>query len=194
MALPDWLKNIWHALGSLLGAIGSFLLNFFASSNDVVDDINHIVTTVQASVLNIKNEIEAVKNFEFDPAWETRVINVPRAISAIQDLKERLFDDFRQRLETLVEPIHELSLILHQEAAPDVGDPQHAVSAISKGAVKLNEIVTMIHQLRDAIDTVADFIDLFSELREDLETLDLLFLPQGKPKQWVTAHYKKRVG
>jgi hypothetical protein len=121
------------------------------------------------------------------------VINVPQAAEQIQNLKALIIDDFRTRIDTIIEPVHELSLILHQEAAPDVGDPQGAVNALSKAGVKLGHLVTMVHQVRTALHTVSDFVALFDTLRENLESLDALFLPQGRPKVAGDYHYRKRV-
>ena len=189
-----WIKKALSFLANLLVAIAHFIFESFTHYDEVVADINDIVATWAATKANIAIELERIRNFEFDPKWKTRVINVPQAAQQIQDLKSLIVDDFRARVDTLIEPVHELTLILHQEAAPDVQDPQGAVNAMSKASVKLGHVVTMIHQVRDALHTVADFVSLFDTLRENLESLDALFLPQGKPKIAGEYHYRKRLG
>jgi hypothetical protein len=63
---------------------------------------------------------------------------------------------------------------------------------MSKASVKLGHVVTMIHQVRDALDEVQSFVELFDKLRENLESLDSIFLPQGSSKTTVTETYRKR--
>lgn len=189
----SWLRHLWDSIATILGAIGHFIGDFFTHADEVVDDINHMRETYIATKLNIEREIQQIRDFKFDPKWKNRVINVPAAIDQLQLLKETLFGDFRDRLETLQEPIHQLTLILHQEAAPDAGDPTHAISALSRTSVKLNHIVTMVHQLRDAFDVVCDFVDIFRQLREELSSLDAIFLQQGNLRHWTTDHLRRRV-
>ena len=188
----DWLKKVLKLLATLLYACAHFIFESFTHYDQVVTDINDIVATWKATKLNLEREVTKIREFKFDPKWKTRVINVPIAATQIQELKALLFDDWKHRIDTLVEPVHELTLILKQESAPDVGDPQGAINALSKTSVKLGHVVTMITQVKTALHTVSDFVDLFDRLREELEGLDSLFLQQGNTKKVVDEHYRKR--
>lgn len=187
-----WLKDMWSSIAGVLGAVAHFVFNAFTHYDTIADDVQHIVTTVQAAKLNIEREVLEVKKFKFDPRWKTRVINVPIAAQQILDLKALLLDDFKNRLQTITEPVHELSLILKTEASPNVGDPSGAAGALAKTEVKLGHVVTMIHQVRQSLDEITNFIDIFRTLRENFEGLDALFLQQGNPKIVVDEHYRKR--
>jgi hypothetical protein len=187
-----WLKKVLGFLGQLLVAIAHFVFESFTHYDEVVADVNHIVDTWSAIKLNIETEVGKIREFKFDPHWKTRVINVPQAAEQIQELKAMLFDDWKGRVDKVVAPVHELTQVLRQERAPDVGDPQGAVNAMSKASVKLGHVVTMIHQVRDALDEVQSFVELFDELRQNLESLDSIFLPQGSSKTTVTETYRKR--
>jgi len=187
-----WLQKVLHFLATVITACAHFIFESFTHYDEVVADINDIVTTWKAIKLNVEREVEKIRKFKFDPKWKTRVINVPAAAEQIQELKALLFDDFKGRIDKIVEPVHELTLILHQEAAPDVGDPQGAVNALSKASVKLGHVVTMIHQVRDALHEIESFVELFDQLRENLESLDALFLQQGNVKKVVDVSYRQR--
>jgi hypothetical protein len=187
-----WLKKVLGFLGQLIVAIAHFVFESFTHYDEVVADVNHIVHTWSAIKLNIEREVGKIRQFKFDPHWKTRVINVPQAAEQIQDLKAMLFEDWKDRVDKVVAPVHELTLVLRQERAPEVGDPQGAVNAMSKASVKLGHVVTMIHQVRDALDEVQSFVELFDKLRENLESLDSIFLPQGSSKTTVTETYRKR--
>ncbi len=189
----DWLRKLWRIISQLLGAILHFVVNAFTHYDQVVDDINAIMTRYAHAKETIQKEIAELRKFQFNPAWKTRVINVPAAIERTQELQARILDDFQNRLRQIVEPVHELTLILKQESAPNPGDPTGAVSALSKTEAKLGEVVVMIHQVRIAFDSVTEFVDLFSELRKDVETLDVIFLQQKNPRKWSTEHLRKRV-
>jgi len=187
-----WILRQLRRVLRFFGDIGHFILESFSHYDAIVEDVTHIVQTFNVGKANIEREIQAIREFEFNPRWSTRVINVPAVAEHLQDLKALLFDDWKERLTLIVEPIHELSLIIHQEAQPDVSDPQGAVSAMSKATVKLGHIVTMLHQIRIAFDEVMNLVDLFDRLRTEAEGLDALFLQQGNTKITVDDHYRKR--
>jgi hypothetical protein len=112
-------------------------------------------------------------------------------VQHIQELKELLIDDFRTRIETMTAPVHEFVLIFKTEQI-QAGDPQQAVSTLAKAEAKLGEVVTLLTQLKNALKEVEKFEELFSTLRNNIETLDVIFLQQGNPKLTVDEHYRKR--
>jgi hypothetical protein len=125
--------------------------------------------------------------FQFEPAWKSRVINVPKAIEQIQNLIADVSDGWKERFELLRAPIHELTLIFKAEEIPDAGDPLHQVSGLSKASVKIDEIATMIKQLADASDQVVEVVELFDKVRDAIQTLEPLFLQQGNSRSRIST-------
>jgi hypothetical protein len=178
-------------IAAILAAIWHFLFNAFTHYDQVSQDVEDIAVTVRSIIDNVKAERARVKEFKFDPKWKTRVISVPAAVENIQELRGAVLDAFAGKMETLYQPIHEFSLIFKTEAI-EQGDPQQAVSALSKAEVKLGHLVTFIAQTKTAVHEIADFVDLFQTLRDNAEGLDVLFLPQGSLKTVVDVRYRKR--
>lgn len=184
--------GLFRSIASILAAIWSFLFNAFTHYDQVAADAEDIAATVRRIITNIQAERDAIKRFKFSPHWKSRVISAPRVVENLQDLKGAVFDDLHDRLEKIYAPVHEFALIFKTEAI-ESGDPQQAVSALSKAEVKLGHVVTMIHQVRDALHEIEDLTALFDRLRVDTESLDELFLPQTNPRKRVSG-FKLRVG
>jgi hypothetical protein len=182
----DFLRRIWSAITGFFGS-------FFQAEVDISENINRIINNFTEGRRNIEDGVDRIKNFEFNPQWRTRVINVPAAADAVRALYEEVFGDFRERLQTLVEPVHQLSLIFRAEK--ENPDPLGGPSALARTAVKVDEIATMIKQLADASKVALDFTQAFDDVIINLETLDVIFLQQGNPRQWVSdEHARIRLG
>jgi len=171
-------------IAGILSGIWHFIFQSFTHYDQVVEDCQQIHSQVVAIKANVEREIQQIRAFKFNPRWKSRVINVPKAVEAIQNLKATVFDDFRERITKIEEPIHEFILIFKSEEISH-GDPQQAVSALSKAEVKLGHIVTLLHQVRVAIEQISDFVKLFGELRDQVEGLDALFLQQGNLRRYL---------
>ena len=183
-------RRFWE----IITAIASFIFQSFTHYNEVATDIITIVTEWRRIRENVRVEAQRLREFRFDPKWKTRVINVPIAVEQIQDLQQRIFLGWSDRINAIVEPFHELSLVLTTEAAPDPGDPQRAVSALARAQVKLGHIVVAIHQVAEAMQTVGNVVDLFDEVRSQIESFDALFLQQGNTRRVSREKASIRVG
>lgn len=183
--------SLIRGIAGILAAIWHFLLNTFTHYDQVADDAEDIAATVRAIIANIKAERDRVEAFRIDPRWKTRVISVPRAVENLQELRGAVLDGLHDKLQVIYAPVHEFALIFKTETL-EQGDPQQAVSALSKAEVKLGHVVTLIHQVREALHQIEDFVALFTQLRENVEGLDALFLPQGSSKTVVDIKYRKR--
>ncbi len=185
-------KQFFKGLGGLLSAIWSFLFESFTHYDSVLADVQDMVTTFNEIKANLQKEVEDIKAFKFDPHWKTRVINVPSAVQAIQDLKSLFIDDFRDRIDTLFAPIHAMALIFQSDKIT-AGDPSQAVNALVKAQAKLGDISTMVHELAAALHEVGNLQDLFDQLLTQVESLDALFLNQSKPRKFLTERAYKRI-
>lgn len=175
---------------SIIGAAGRFFDSLFQSEIHIVDNLQHIVDKFNETKLSIEHEVKLIREFEFDPHWKSRVINVPIAIEQIKTLVSHVADTFKGKLETLKAPIHDLSLIFKAEAAP--ASDQEKPSAIARAAVKVDEIATMIDQLAKAMDVIADFTHLAEDITKEIQNLDSLFLSQGRTQKKQTLTIRKR--
>lgn len=185
MALLGSISGFFGGLGSLLSsavaAAGRFFNSLFQTELEITDNITKIVKDSEETKKNIKAEIEKLKSFEFNPRWKSRVINVPTAIDQSKQLIEKVIHTFSGKLERLLQPIKDLHTIFEGESAPDpLGDKP---AAISKAAVKVNHIATMISDLAKAMDDVKDMSKLVKDVTDSLESLDTLFLSQGNPQK-----------
>lgn len=180
-------SGFFGGLGSLfssaVAAAGRFLNSLFQTELAIADNVSKIVTDFEETKSNIQAEIQKLRDFEFNPRWKSRVINVPVAIDQTKSLVQKVIDTFSGKLEQIKQPIHDLNLIFKGEAAPDpLGDKP---AAIAKAAVKVDEIATMIASLAKAMDDVKDMSALVKDVTDSIEGLDTLFLSQGRPQKKV---------
>lgn len=174
-------KDLLSELGALAAAVGKFLLEFFTSSNEISSDISTIIADAQELKASLEREVQALKDFEFDPQWKTRVINVPKAIDQIKALVEKIAQTFGGKFQQILQPFKDLHTLLQQEAAPDpLGDKP---SALVQASVKYGHIVVAVHSLATAMDDIKDMASLFEELTNDIKTLDTIFLQQGNSRE-----------
>lgn len=186
------LKGLEDLLKEILDAAKRFFHSLFQSEADIIDNCTGIVTDYQLIKENLKRDVDALRHFKVDPAWKTRVINVPIAIEQIGKIGGKLQDFWNEQLQEITEPIHELSLILKQEGPTTSGtrgvlDPAGTPSGLARAAVKVDEIATMVAQIRRAMDTLVNLTGpLFEELTKSIEALEPLFLQQRNPRARVT--------
>jgi hypothetical protein len=173
----NWFKRAWQAVTSFLGS-------FFQAEVNISENITTIINSFTEGRRNIEDGVYRIKHFKFDPQWRTRVINVPAAADAVVALYEEVFGDFRERMQILVEPIHQLSLIFRAEK--ENPDPLGGPSALARTSVKIDEIATMISQLAEASKVALNFTQAFDDVIINLETLDVIFLQQGNKRKWVS--------
>lgn len=193
----DTLKSLGggllSAIQAVLGAIARFFGSLFQAEVNIVDNLHRIVEAFDETKDSIEREVQKIKEFKFDPKWKTRVISVPQAVDQIKDLVDTVVAGFKDKIAEIRAPIHDLSLIFKAEAleSQSIADQP---SKLAKVGVKIDEIATMIDDLADAMESVKDMAELFEKITEDIQSLDEVFLPQGKTKQLVDVSYRKRTG
>lgn len=172
---------MFNWIRSVINAVTGFFGRLFSAEVNVVDNITGIVANYRTGRSQIEDGVERLKNFQFDPRWKTRVINVPIAIEAIVALYDEVFGDFKERLGQIIEPVHQLQLIFH--ADKEQAGLTEVPSGLSRTAVKIDEIATMIAQIKTATDTALTFTQAFDDIIINLETLDAIFLGQTNPRR-----------
>lgn len=179
------------AIGDWLRRMGSAIANGNDAAEHHTDNILDLWDTLHRDTLNLINDLNDLKHFDFDPKWSTRVINVPRAVDGIQEvfdiikngLKER-FGELFQAIETLKNALHDT--VHHLPTNPDGGG---IVTAIVD---KFGATYVALTAFQKAYTKVTDIVEMIDNVKRRIETLDDLFLPQGSTKKTVDEHYRKR--
>lgn len=178
--LPAPLQRLWHLL------------------TDFVTRTKTLSADAHTLVANVATELDAIRHFTFQPQWRTRVINVPRLEQAVQDRIGSVTDianRVRDELATIREKVHAQPTFNPSELE-DLKIlrrlPQRVVAAAEKllgwATLILDAVVSIEQLVQDANAIVNDI----REIRITIETLDVLFLPQGNPKSTVDVKYRKR--
>jgi hypothetical protein len=189
---PEWLRPLENGVKSLLGFLGYTLAKIFGDFSAVESDMQRIHTNLTALTANLKSEGQKLKDFKFQPKWNQRVINVPKAIEHIKQLADDVMNGWRERIDKLEAPVKSFVAVFKQEAEPDpLGDKPAAVTRV---AVKIGHVVTLVHQLADASDEIVKIEALFTTIREDIETLEPLFLQQGNSRATKREKAFVRIG
>jgi methyl-accepting chemotaxis protein len=181
------LMAIWNALGHVYEYVRNFL--------------NHILTLFQrihALISDIETEINEIKNFEFDPRWRTRVISVPVAYEKLHRLATEIPSEVVNAVKDLVQQLRSKF-----EAAPEKFDAEELESDLKLLPEKLakmgEKVLAWVTLITDAITSISAAVDDlqtlvsdFREIRQDIENLDAIFLPNRGPRKFVDIHYRKR--
>lgn len=186
-------QAIINVLTSILGAAARFFGTLFQAEIEISDNIGRISDNLRALKANTEHEIGELRKFKFDPKWKTRVVNVPKAIEQIKKIMADFTDGWKKRFEKIEAPIHDFKLLFTAEKL-QAGDPNEQAAGLSKAAVKIDEIATLIKQLAIATDAIKEVVDLFTEARHQIETLDAIFLQQGNSRQAVRRQSRIRLG
>ena len=181
---------------SFLNTVTSGIQSIIGELKKIIDVVLHIrdytvgvVEDVTALIQEITAEVDAIKNFKFQPAWKNRVISVPRVIDNVQALIA-LPGIVISAVKDLISNVR--SRITATEAA-------EAVEEVIPGLGQAAGIVTLICEILIIIKgSVADLktvVDAIKTVRKDVEDLDLIFLPNRNPRKIVTETTAKiRVG
>jgi hypothetical protein len=112
----------------------------------------------------------------------------------MKNLIDEVTKGWQTRLDALRDPLHEFILIFKAEKA-EAGSPQEQVSGMTKAAVKVDEIATLIAQLAKASDTLVEIDSMFDDIINFFEKLEPVFLQQNnKRKTLHDAQVKVRIG
>lgn len=191
--VKDFGSNLWSEIKTVTAAIFSFLGSFVGSINASVDDINQIIDDWNEIKEGIQAEIQKIKDFQFHPKLKSRVINVPIAIDQMHGFAEDLRSFFTEKIQSLIDPIHDLVQEIKADAASiqSTGDKP---SALARAATISHGIETSIHQIRQAMDAAKDLSDLANKITDNLSGLDPLFLQQKNPRQKAKTLGLIRIG
>jgi gas vesicle protein len=197
MALINIFKGLAGNLMTLWNLIGhayEYIKNFWNHLLTLIDRIKTLVT-------DIETEIQAIKDFEFDPRWRTRVISVPVAYQQLHRLAVDIPSEITTAVKDIIEQIRtKVEAGTGETGDFDVEDLEADLKLLPEKLAKAGEkILGFVTLITDAVLSISALVDDlqtlvtdFSEIRQDIENLDAIFLPTGRPRRAVDVHYRKR--
>jgi hypothetical protein len=179
------------SIGSWFRSLGSSIASLFVSTEEkfvgVIDVFFKVEDDLKAAVQTFKD----LEKFDFDPKWRTRVINVPRAIEAIQQTFDIIRFGLRDKFDELRSTVETLINTLKGDQGRSVSD--EGPSAVANVASKVASISIALTQFQEAFHTAVQFEQMIDDIKQKIESLDDLFLPQDKPRKYITKKRRARV-
>lgn len=181
--LLNLILDLWHKLVDLVihGA-----RNVDDNSTKILDTYDQIVVDTRNVVVFLRD----LRSFEFDPKFKTRVISVPRAMDAINELLFIIIHGFKDKFGIIHQSFQELVAALEGH-----GPGQHfpdGNTAMTKVVAYVGDLDVAWKAFGRAYHEVTDLVGMVDDVKHRIETLDDLFLPQGSTKKTVDVHYRKR--
>lgn len=166
-----------------LGIVGQIL----AGLDQAYTGFGDVVDAVTVGAANAKQQLSDFSHFDFNPKFNTRVISVPRAISGAQDLWDEIRNGLIQKFTTIVDDAKNLTDSIKSIPPRIPGEP-----ILQRTALILSFIHATNDEIASLITEVLDFTGMIDDIKQRIESLDDLFLPQGSTKTVGDFHYRKR--
>src|SRR3954463_5842276 len=131
-----WLRGLWSSL------VDAVLRTSAHAAEAAVQQVD-VFSQLEADTDRLVQAIHDLHRFEFDPKWNTRVINVPRAVDGIQEIFDIVVHGFRDKFLVLFQALQTLRAVLHHE---DIG---HFGSVEPQG--RLTKVVNWLGGLYTAL-------------------------------------------
>lgn len=183
-------KQLFDKIKAMLLKLWDLIIH---GAQDVDNNSTRIIGTYEQIVADTRNLVlflRDIPHFEFNPAWKTRVINVPRAQEGINDLLFIIINGFRDKFGEIHSAFQELVAALEGKGPgqqwPDPGN------AMGKVVAYVGDLDVAWRAFGRAYHAATDLAGLVDDLKRRIETLDDLFLPQGSTKKTVDIKYRKR--
>jgi len=166
----------------------------FNAPNLSVAKIEEIGADLKTLIANIQHESDRVRSFKVDIHWKSRVIHVPRAITATKKLLRDLTIGVKEKIQGLTQPFENFRAQITgeqqlHEAGQSSGKLAQAFQEVENFIAGLN---FLIGEFGAAVKTAQNFTDLFDQVISEIEHLDTLFLPQNSARKKTTETYYKR--
>jgi len=174
--------NIFGSIRSFFSSIWTFLTNWFSAADRIQKRIEAFCVKVDSLIKNVEFEIQAWKDFEFNPHWSSRVINVPIAVDQVRefvlDVPQEIIDKFKK---SVADMRALFGLFEH-------GPPGTQVAPVG-GLDKVVGWMSLLDQSFEILEFLVDDLQVIEDdlraIRETVEHLDVLFLGQGNPRKVV---------
>lgn len=179
-SIGGWFKQLGSSIAGMLGSVEEREIGILKTVFAIEDDLKSAVA-----------QLKGFKTFKFDPKFKTRVINVPRAYEGIQDLLDIVIHGLRDKFTELRDSVVTLGHTL--ESTGGRLTDNEGPSAVANVASKFAAIAVALESFQESFHTALEFEEMLLDIKTRLESLEDLFLPQDKPRKWVTEKLRKRV-
>lgn len=150
--------------------------------------VGDFVSTLTTAFYSIGSDLRDFQRFDFNPKFKTRVINVPRGMEGLNDLFHTIKDDLLHKLDDVVQTVEGLRRdILHGGSLHEPGE-----NALQSASNFLSDIHSFLLRMGTAVTQIVEVSSILRDIKNRIESMDDLFLPQGKPKTTGDFHYRKR--
>jgi hypothetical protein len=181
----QWFKHLFQAI------VDAVLRTSANAAENAVKQID-VWSQLETDTLNLVNAIRDLKKFDFDPKWNSRVINVPRAVDGIQEIFDILVHGLRDKFSELYQAVLTLKAALQAQNFGHFGDPTPQ-GRLTKIVDIIGSLEVALRSFATAYHDVTDLTVLIDDVKKRIETLDDLFLPQNNRRQWITVHERARI-
>lgn len=185
MGLVDFFSNLWHAL------VDAVLRTSAHAAESAVQQVD-VFSKLEADTLNLINSINDLKHFRFDPKWKTRVISAPRAVDGIQEIFDLVVHGIRDKFSELHQSLITLRAALEGHSIGHFGGSVEPAGRLTKVVDWIGAVYVGLQAFEAAYKSATDLVNIIDDVKQRIETLDDLFLPQGNPKTTVDISYRKR--
>ena len=187
-------KNFFKGIGDLLKKLLDLIVNGVQYADEHSTGFEQDIQRIVDDITEFSSDFKAIQKFDFDPKWKTRVISLPAAVDAIQDLffslRDELIDNYNQLMQAVITLKGQFV-----SSRPTLGsiDPGGGSGNLTKIINTVGNMAVAMNQLANAFDAITDVATLAEIVKEKIESLDPLFLPQTKKRKWLTERTYKRV-
>jgi hypothetical protein len=194
-------QRLTDSFGQFFDNIGNLARGAADAATGIESDIADLEGIIQdwtEMKANLSEEVQKLKDFEFNPHWKSRVINVPIAIDQIRELIDEIFHQVRDKLETIVQPfviaVNAIKVV-QQTSTQSTGRTRGGlVQTVNHAAGYAQYIRFAFSQSRAAFDAAKELTELFKDITDKLSGAEAIFLQQKNPRQSVTVKARERVG
>lgn len=190
--LTERLKTSFGEFFQKLGTGAKAIDAAFTHVQASIDNCIKIGEDWQEMKANIEEEVQKLKDFEFDVHWKTRVINVPVAITQIRDLLDEIFNQVKEKLEDVFQPLAAIKDSI-KEYRDQLEEEGHT-DALAVASTTEILVTQAIENVRESMDAAKDVTELFIDITQRIQSGSDLFLQQGNPRERVTEKTSRRVG
>lgn len=151
---------------------------------DIKNTFNHLTGVFGAGKTlfdTVVSEIDAWKNFKQDIRLKSRVINLERAITKTKELIAGIPASFR----AAVDIVKQIGAAIEKDVTAEEGAAVLAVetAGLSEIVVAIGILYQVLSFVADIIQDLQTIVDELKRLREEIEKLDTIFLPQSNKRK-----------
>lgn len=178
------------SIGGFFSSIGDWfgrLFNSFVQLVDAIEEIRTLVEKADAQWQEIKTQ-----QFVTPSAWKTRVVQPAAVVEKLQSFREQLVNNFEEAFSKARAAITAIQFELQQLKQSKLDPELKKTRAISEVFGWVQTIILVIKNLRDSLDAFLQLTSVITDLKKEIESLELLFLSQAKPRTWERKRVQTR--